>query len=130
MVSSAGRPVREFKLFGDLLLHLAKGPRPFAIVDSGGQVELESTSWKVVSEDVQKRAVSEAAEWIALLGATEKGWSGNLGRWMLPVHRIKLEDGNCWYVGAASSDDRKDQQEIASAERAPIFWSDKLLPES
>lgn len=100
---------------------LVKGPHPFAIVDSGGHLELESISWKVVPEDVQKRAVSEAAKWIASPEATDNGWSGNFGRWKLQVNQIDFKHGNCWYVVAASSDDREDQSEIAEAETDSPF---------
>jgi hypothetical protein len=80
-------------------------------------------SWKVVPEDVQKRAVSEAAKWMASPGAEYK-WSGNLGRWKLQRNLIQFADGNYWCVVAASSADEKDIEAIASAETEPIFRMD------
>jgi hypothetical protein len=91
---------RECRLFGDLCQALAEGPsRAFAILNSQGEVDIESMAWSVVPRDIQSQALVNTS-WKDFDVETETyppKAIGNWTAWRKPIQFV-LDKPMTWWV--------------------------------
>ena len=114
----------EFKLFKPLLDRLADGNRPisFALLNSRGQIDIESVSWAMLPTQIQQEALAAATEKIrnAELGS----WTSEFDNWQIQVETIWPQSDKSrktWaIVYAYPSDDERFTQYAWCAHTTPV----------
>ena len=104
---------REVKLFGELCRQLGEGPRSFAILNSQGQVEIESMAWSVVPNGIKQAILTWAAN-------PAEAWEPK-ENWAASRKEIQFADAEGWCVAWAETTDPHYLEEIAREEMRPIF---------
>jgi hypothetical protein len=103
----------EVKLFGELCRQLGGGPNCFAILNSQGQVEIESMAWSVVPRDIKQAILTWAAN-------PAEAWEPK-ENWAASRKAIQFADAKGWCVVWAETTDPRYLEEIAREEMRPTF---------
>ena len=113
---------RECRLFSDLSRALVEGPSSaFAILNSLGEVDIESMSWSVVPRDIQSRVLSDT-DWMIFAGEIYP--SKTIGIWTVWRKLILFAEAKPWCVVWINTHDPDYAQQMVREETRPIFPAD------
>jgi hypothetical protein len=115
------RPItgRECKLSHDMLELLMKTKGAFAMLNSNGEVDIESVGWATISPEIRRPAVMQLAKQIKL--GKHGPWSGKYGDCTMSGRAISA-DQKTWCIVELNPTASDAIRQIAQEETRPIIF--------